>query len=167
MRVSRLRSSHALAAHSHANFAVHADTGKFVTCSVVFEFEVRMLQWVGISNPPPWGIRHENAAGIFAAGADGGRRRGHVRPCANLSRASRHVRRALCARRRYRISGAAVGAKARAAAGEAVRDREPARRRRSDRGALRRPRGARWLHHSHGALSGDGDQRRLAQEASL
>src|SRR5262249_15014791 len=142
MRVSRLRSSQAPAAHSHANVAVHADTGKFVTSSVVFGFEVRVLQWVGTSNPPPWGIRHEDAAGIFAAGADGGRRRGHVRPCANLSRASRHLRRALRGRRRYRISGAAVGAKARAAAGGTVRDREPARRRRRDRGALTRPRRA-------------------------
>ena len=32
---------------------------------------------------------------------------------------------------------------------------------------LRRPRGTRRLHHPHGAVSGHGDQRRLAQEASL
>src|SRR5262249_19818208 len=72
-----------------------------------------------------------------------------------------------CARRRHRIPGAAAGTKARAAARQAVRDRESARRRRSDRGALRRPRRARWLYHSHGAFSGHGYQRRLAQEAPL
>jgi len=104
---------------------------------------------------------------VCPAGARRAGRRRHARDGGVLSRASGHVHRAVYARRQHRVLGPALGPAPGAAARQAIRDREPAGRRRSDRRAFRRPRGARRLHHPHGAILGHRDQRGPAQEAPL
>ena len=114
----------------------------------------------------------------FGAGPDGGmsgfgRAPGGIRAGAadslspGLSLATRPVRGPLCGRRRDRNHGPAARAAAGAAAGQAVRDRQPAGRRHRHRCQLRRQVGAGWPYHPARHQHDHGDQCQHLQQSRL
>ena len=90
-----------------------------------------------------------------------------ARARAGLSQPSGQLRCAVCSRRRHRHSGPAGRSKAVRSLRQAVRDREPARRRHGDGGGPGREEHARRLHHHDGDQRDAGDKSHPVQEAAV